>query len=124
MTWHLGKRFRSDADAFIRDLADRIESARVQISTDGLMFYSDPIQRYFYHRADHGSETKDYGLLDEGSPDRRYSPMVVKKVHRKPVWGVPDPDHISTAYVERNNVHHAYVHAPLHPANERLFQEG
>ena len=30
--------------------------------------------------------------------------MVVKQVIRTPIWGVPDPDHISTAYVERNNL--------------------
>jgi hypothetical protein len=46
-----------------------------------------------------GSEVKDYGLLDDESPDRKYSPMVVKQVIRTPIWGVPDPD--SAAYVER-----------------------
>jgi hypothetical protein len=30
--------------------------------------------------------------------------MVVKKVIRTSVWGVPDPDYISTAYVERQNL--------------------
>jgi IS1 family transposase len=104
VTWHLGKRTTADADAFISDLAERIVSDRVQISTDGLTHYNLPIQRYFHHRADHGSEVKDYGLLDDDTPERKYSPMVVKQVHRKPVWGVPDTDRISTAYVERNNL--------------------
>uniref|UniRef100_E6PCL7 IS1 transposase n=1 Tax=mine drainage metagenome TaxID=410659 RepID=E6PCL7_9ZZZZ len=104
VTWHLGKRQRGDADLFVRDLAERIDSERVQISTDGLGSYAKPIQRYFKYRADHGSEVKDYGLLDDESPERKYSPLVVKKVVRTAIWGVPDPDHISTAYVERQNL--------------------
>lgn len=54
-------------------------------------------------RADPGSEVEDYGLLDDDAPERKYSPMVVKSVVRTPIWGVPDPDHISTAHVERQN---------------------
>ncbi len=104
VTWHLGKRTRGDADLFVRDLAARVISERVQITTDGFGAYVEPIQRYFKYRADHGSEVKDYGLLDDESPERKYSPLVVKKVVRTAIWGVPDPDHISTAYVERQNL--------------------
>ncbi len=104
VTWHLGKRKRGDADLFVRDLASRVVTPRVQISTDGFHQYVEPIQRYFEYRADHGSEVKDYGILDDETPERKYSPMVVKKVIRTPVWGVPDPDYISTAYVERQNL--------------------
>lgn len=104
VTWHLGKRLRGDADLFVRDLANRIMSDRVQITTDGFGAYSEPIQRYFKYRADHGSEVKDYGLLDDETPERKYSPMVVKRVIRTPIWGVPDPDYISTAHVERQNL--------------------
>lgn len=104
VTWHLGKRQRYDADVFVRDLAERIDSERVQITTDGLGSYNDPIQKYFHHRADYGTEVKDYGVLDDESPERKYSPMVVKSVIRTPLYGVPDEDYISTAYVERQNL--------------------
>lgn len=90
-TWHLGKRSTDDADAFISDLAARVVSNRVQISTDGWKAYNAPIQAYFGYRADHGSE-------------RKYSPMVVQEVVRTPVFGLPDEEHISTAYVERQNL--------------------
>ena len=103
VTWHLGKRLRGDANLFVRDLASRVASEQVQITTDGLGSYSEPIQRWFA-RADYGTEVKDYGLLDDESPERKYSPMVVKSVTRTPVWGAPDPQHISTAYVERQNL--------------------
>jgi transposase-like protein len=75
VTWHLGKRNAGDADLFIRDLANRVSSDRVQISTDGYNKYVLPIQRYFENRADHGTEMKDYGMLDDESPERKYSPM-------------------------------------------------
>lgn len=104
ITWHLGKRQQYDADLFIYDLSTRVVSDRVQISTDGFTAYNQPIQQHFHHRADHGSEVKDYGLLDDETPERKYSPMIVKRVVRTPVYGVPDEDKISTAHVERNNL--------------------
>lgn len=46
----------------------------------------------------------DYGLLDSDTPERKYSPVVVKSVKRTPLWGMPDPKYISTAYAERPNL--------------------
>lgn len=104
VTWHLGKRTKGDASLFVRDLGSRVVSQRVQITTDGFGNYNEPIQRYFHHRADHGSEVKDYGILDNETTERKYSPMVVKSVIRTPIYGVPDPEHITTAHVERQNL--------------------
>ena len=100
ISWHLGKRTQMDARVFISDLAQRIRS-NVQISTDGFNQYIDPIQRYFKYRADHGSEVKDYGLLDDETTERRYSRLVVQRVVRKQIRGAPDPEFISNAFVER-----------------------
>jgi hypothetical protein len=79
-------------------------SGKPPFTTDGLGANNEPIQKYFYHRADHGSEVKDYGLLDDDAPDRKYSPMVVKSVVRTAIWGVPDPGYVTTAHVERQNL--------------------
>lgn len=76
----------------------------IEPEPDGFGSYSEPIQHYFQRRADHGSEVKDYGHLDDGTPERKYSPLVVKQVIRTPIWGDPNPDYISTAYVERQNL--------------------
>jgi len=47
---------------------------------------------------------KDYGLLGDDVPERKYSPMIVKRVVRTPIYGVPDLNHITTGHVERNNL--------------------
>jgi transposase-like protein len=54
VTWHLGKRTRDDASRFIRDLSERLASPAVQITTDGLGAYADPIEKLI-PRADHGT---------------------------------------------------------------------
>jgi IS1 family transposase len=101
--WHLGKRTPRDARHFIDDLSRRIKS-HVQISTDGFGVYGAAIRRFFRLRADYGTEIKVYGFDESADPERKYSPLVVKEVSRKRIFGAPDPDHISTAYVERNNL--------------------
>ena len=103
IAWHLGKRTSYDCRMFIGDLAKRIASY-VQISTDGLNMYNDPIVQAFKYRADYGQEVKVYGREVSENPETRYSPEVVLETRRTQVWGAPDPDFISTAYVERSNL--------------------
>ena len=103
VSWYLGKRNREDAWRFVRDLAERIRSKAVQVTTDGFMAYNEPLEVLF-PRCDHGNETKVYGRMPFESADTKYSPMVVTEVIRTSVWGAPDPDYITTAHVERNNL--------------------
>ncbi len=98
-----GDRTHRFARRFANDLAERI-SSYVQISTDGLRMYQDAIQYAFGYRADHGEEVKEYGFLDRENPDTKYSPSVVLGVRRRAVWGAPDPNYISTAHIERQNL--------------------
>src|SRR5579875_365484 len=74
VTWHLGKRTPSDAQLFLNDLAERVVSERVQITTDGWGAYNKAIQRLFHHRADHGIEVKKYYddiPVERRDPDRK-----------------------------------------------------
>lgn len=66
--------------------------------------YNSAIQRAFKYRADHGSEVKVYGHEADENFETRYSPNVVLETKRTQIWGAPDPDYISTAYVERQNL--------------------
>ena len=54
----------------------------------------------------------------------KYSPAVVTEMRRRPVYGAPDPTHISTAYIDRQNLNIENVDAPVHPANECVLDEG
>lgn len=87
----------------MRDLASRIKSY-VQLSTDGLGIYKEAVKRSFKHRVDYGTEVKVFGFDESQEPERKYSPLVVKEMRRTPVYGAPDPDHISTSFVERQNL--------------------
>jgi IS1 family transposase len=107
ITWHVGKRTHWDARRFIHDLSRRIKSF-VQITTDGLNMYIDPIIKEFKYRADYGQDVKVFG--HEPIPevargqDSRYSPPKLLEMRRTQVWGVPDLGTTSTAYVERQNL--------------------
>lgn len=100
-TFRVGKRTRETAQAFDGDLASRM-SNRVQISSDGLSAYVDAVSFAFGPDADYAQIVKSYEAEPIGSG--RYSPPKVMTVEKRPIWGRPDPKHISTSYVERHNL--------------------
>jgi IS1 family transposase len=103
ISWVLGKRSYDFCQIFVRDLARRIKSY-VQLTTDGLGMYKENVRKAFGHRVDYGTEVKVFGFDDSEEPDRKYSPLVVKEMRRTALIGAPDPDHISTAFIERQNL--------------------
>jgi IS1 family transposase len=102
--FRVGKRVRPDTWAFLWDLNQRIAN-RVQLTTDGLNHYTVTVPECFGTDVDFAQLTKmfgDYGQFD--SPDARYSPPRISGVLSKVRQGDPDPDHISTSFVERQNL--------------------
>ena len=103
-SFRIGKRVRPDTWAFLWDLNQRITN-RVQLTTDGLNHYTVTVPECFGTDVDFAQLTKmfgDFGQFD--SPDARYSPPRISGVISKVRQGDPDPKHISTSFVERQNL--------------------
>ena len=87
---------------FMDDLASRLTN-RVQLTSDGHRAYLEAVEGAFGADVDYAQLVKFYGNAPEG-PTRRYSPADctgIKKIKRE---GSPDPKHVSTSYVERQNL--------------------
>jgi IS1 family transposase len=100
-TWLIGQRDAAAATQIIADLEKRL-SNRVQLTSDGLKLYVNAVIDAFADEIDYGQLVKYFGNSPEGQ--KRYSPAIctgAKKVIR---LGDPDPDFISTSYVERQNL--------------------
>ena len=103
-SWLVGERDALDALVFMNDLANRI-SNRIQLTTDGNRAYLQAVSATFGPDIDYAMLVKLYGK-PPNAPDaaRRYSPTECMGVEVTPLTGDPDPAHISTSYVERQNL--------------------
>lgn len=100
--FHVGARDANAAYLFMEDLASRL-AHRVQLTTDGLKVYLSAVEGAFgWGRIDYAMLVKLYGQAPEGQ--RRYSPPEIVGIEETTVMGNPDPDHISTSYIERQNL--------------------
>ena len=99
--YRVGQRTGEEAQAFMADLSSRL-SNRVQLSTDALAAYIEAVESAFGADVDYARVVKVYEAEPTGSG--RYSPPRVVDVQRSAVVGNPDPKHMSTSYVERQNL--------------------
>ncbi len=99
--WLVGKRDAGCATEFIQDLANRLAN-RVQLTTDGHRVYLNAIIGAFANQIDYAILHKYFGAERPG--EARYSPAKCNGVDKQPVIGNPDIKHISTSYVERQNL--------------------
>ncbi len=89
------------AREFMNDCAGRVRG-RMQLTTDGHRVYLDAVEDAFGSEIDYAQLQKIYGASAE--PETRYSPAVCIGCDMKVVSGNPDPKHVSTSYVERQNL--------------------
>jgi IS1 family transposase len=101
--WHVGNRTLEHAELFIEDLASRLAN-RVQLSTDGHQPYLSAIDDSFGNNIDYGRLIKIYGPYTDKETNRRYSRSEFVRAERQVKKGDPNPKHISTSYVERQNL--------------------
>ncbi len=99
-SWRLGQRDLATAKDFVEDIANRVKG-RVQITTDQLRTYLNVVEDAFGGQADFAQLHKIYRA--SGDPDTRYSPAKCIGCEMKEVSGRPDPKHVSTSFVERQN---------------------
>jgi IS1 family transposase len=101
VSYLVGGRDTGWATDFMLDCAYRIVS-RPQITTDAHKPYLKAVEEAFGGDADYAQLHKVYGASNE--PEHRYSPATCIGCDMKTVSGVPDPDHVSTSFVERQNL--------------------
>ncbi len=99
--WFVGRRDAISADCFIKDVSTRLRN-RVQLTTDGHRVYLDAVENAFGADVDFAMLVKLYGGDQEGTI--RYSPAPYVGEIKSRIVGNPDPAHISTSYVERQNL--------------------
>jgi IS1 family transposase len=89
------------ANEFMQDIAARIKG-RVQLTTDGHKAYLNAVEDAFGADVDYAVLQKIYGASSE--THARYSPGTCIGCDMKTVSGAPDPKHVSTSFVERQNL--------------------
>jgi len=98
--WMVGQRDASAARGFMEDLAGRL-SNRIQLTTDGLKVYMKAVEGALGNEIDYAMLVKAYGVDPES--EKRYSPVICTSCESHTTTGRPDPYHINTSYVERQN---------------------
>ena len=101
VSYMVGKRDLGWARDFMLDCAQRIVG-RPQITTDAHKPYLKAVEEAFGADCDYAQLHKIYGA---STPDEsRYSPATCIGCDMKTVMGDPDPEYVSTSYVERQNL--------------------
>ena len=85
----------------MRDLTSRLITC-VQLTSDGFPAYVSAVEEAFSSEVDFAQLVKVYGAPCDGAV--RYSPAKLLGTRSEVIRGNPDPRHISTSYVERQNL--------------------
>jgi IS1 family transposase len=100
-TWMVGNHGAGAAREFMDDLASRLANG-IQLTTDGHKVYVEAVADSFGANIDYAMLVKVYGA--ELPDEARYSPAECTGTHIETVMGNPDRKHVSTSYVERQNL--------------------
>jgi IS1 family transposase len=98
----VGKRTEETTWFFITELAERIAN-RIQLTTDGFHFYQRQVEDAFGAEIEFAQLVKLYGEYGQHG-NEKYSPSPIVEVISKVRTGDPDPKHICTSHIERQNL--------------------
>lgn len=102
VSYYVGDRDGESAMLFIDDLRSRL-ATRVQLTSDGHKAYLEAVEGAFGADVDYAQLVKLYGPAPEAFKGR-YSPAECTGIKKTKIEGKPDMAHVSTSYVERNNL--------------------
>ncbi len=97
----IGKRNYKMAHSFMKELQYRIRT-RFQLTTDSFSPYFNAVDSVFGEDIDYAQIHKEYA--EETKGEKRYSPANIIRINIIPLIGEPKPNHISTSYIERQNL--------------------
>ena len=101
VSWMVGDRTSESALTFLTDIANRVPD-RFQLTTDGASIYQNTYVDAFGPIVDYAQLQKLYAATVDQTG--RYSPAACIGTKTAVITGTPNPDHISTSYVERANL--------------------
>ena len=102
-SWAIGDHSSETAIEFMDDLRTRMADC-VQLTSDGHKAYLEAVEGAFGGDIDYAMLVKLYGSDGGISLEKRCSPAECTGTRKMKVSGKPDDAHISTIYVERNNL--------------------
>jgi IS1 family transposase len=102
VAYFVGGRDGECAMWFIDDLHARLAN-RVQLTSDGHKAYLEAVKAAFGADIDYAQLLKIYGSAPENAKGR-YSPAECTAARKERIECNPDSAHVSTSYVERNNL--------------------
>ncbi|MRG95593.1 transposase [Polyangium spumosum] len=101
--WHVGKRNEESARAFMEDVRARL-CVMPSIVSDGFAPYIAAVGASFGPGVDYAQTVKNYSRKGRRDDDHRYEPA--REAHfitKRAIFGAPDLETASTAYMERQN---------------------
>jgi IS1 family transposase len=103
--YRVGKRTAEHANAFVCDLASRLEN-RIQLSSDALKAYEWAVELGFGCDVDYGQLIKTYATAADATTytERKYSSGDVISVSMNVIMGSPNVTKITTAHIESQNL--------------------
>lgn len=100
VSWYTGERDAQAAEIFIADVYSRLNHTKIiQLSTDGLHAYREPVGEHWGSQIDFAQLVKSYGT----NPKQEHNKSDTA-IRKEIISGKPDEKHISTSFIERKNL--------------------